>query len=461
MDKSIKQKLFSGGLWVVIGKIIALPSSLAVIALLSRLLNPEQMGVYFLIFSVVNFSVMFSLLGMELSIVRILSESLTLNQSGRVRNAIKYMLQLGLLSSITVAVLLVSGIGQLLSKQIFNSILMSEIIYYPAIWLILFTIQRLIAEAFRGLHDIQFATIFNGLISNIISAIVLGFIFWKYGKADITLTLSVIISAYALNLIFAYAFLVKRTDKLSSRNTGTISRTDIMKTSWPLYFSFIALSGLQQSHLWLLGYYSTKESVAIFGAVFRIMIIITASLEIVRLIIPPMISQLYTQKRYSEVAKVLCSTATIAGVPSIIGLFLIIFFGKSLLYYLYGNHYTMGYTALIVMSVAYLVDVLTGTPGILLIMASKEKILLLFSIISGSIGISLSILLVNSMDFVGVAIGAGIGIIVQNLLMAFYCFKKMSINTFMSFNEALHITSKVRYAIVNDGIYNSFCKLFK
>ena len=342
MHKSIKQKLFSGGVWVVAGKILGLFSGLAVNAFLARLLSSGEMGVYFLILSLVNFFAMFALLGMDRSIVRIVSESLALDLPARAREAVRYVLQFGLVSSITVAILLVSGIGQLLSEKIFSSILMSGLIYYAAIWLVLFTIQRLIAEAFRGLHDIRFATIFNGLIASVISAVALGLILWRHEKADINLALSVIIAAYGINIVLAFSFLSKSIGKLSDKNTGAISRTDVMRTSWPLYFTNIVLLSLQQGHLWLLGYYSTKESVAIYGAVVRLLVLITAALSIVTLVIPPMISQLYTKKRYSEVEKVLRSTATIAGVPSGIALLLMMFFGKSMLFYLYGDLYTRG-----------------------------------------------------------------------------------------------------------------------
>ena len=437
MDKSIKHKLVSGGLWVVGVKIIGLFSGVAVTALLARLLTLDEMGVYFLIFSLVTFSTLFSLLGMDRSVVRIVSESLALEQTDRARDAVKYVFQFGLVASIIVAILLVSGIGQWLSEKIFNSTLMAGIIYYAAIWVIIFTIQRLIVEVFRGFHDIRFAAIFNGLICSVISTVILSLILWKHEKTDIYLVLSVIIAAYAINVIFALAFLLGSTGKLSSKNARLISRSDIMRTSWPLYLTTLLLNGLQQSHLWLLAYYSVEESVAIYGAVLRLLALITVTLDIVRFVIAPMISELYAKKRYHEVEKVLRSTATIAGVPSLIALLIVMFFGKSILLYLYGSHYTIGYTALLVLSLAHLINVLTGIPAVLLVMASKEKFLLLSAFVSGSMGICLSILLVGSMDYLGVCIGAGVGIVLQNLFMAGYCLNKMSINTFMSLREVV------------------------
>jgi O-antigen/teichoic acid export membrane protein len=68
-------------------------------------------------------------------------------------------------------------------------------------------------------------------------------------------------------------------------------------------------------------------------------------------------------------------------------------------------------------------------------MSAKEKVLLAISIFSGSLSILVSFILVDRFDYIGVAIGSGVGITVQNLLMAGYCLKKMKINTYMSLRE--------------------------
>jgi O-antigen/teichoic acid export membrane protein len=433
MDESIKQKLYSDGLWVVGLKILALPVGLVLVALLTRMLSPEEMGAYFLVASLVEFLVLFSLLGMQSSIVRIVSQALALKLPGRAWQAIRNVLRIGALSATAVAALLVLGVGQFVSEKIFNSTLISELIYYPAIWLALLSIQRLIAESFRGLHDIRHATLFNGLIQNFLCVAVLALLFGMNIKVDLSVILLIIVATYALNNLLGYVTLSRGTYK--SNGSGSIDVSEILKISWPLYFSAIFLTGLQQGHLWLLGFYSTPESVAIFGAVSRVVILFTATLQIVRLIIPAMIAKLYAQKKYNDVEKILRTTATIAGVPSIIGLLLVLFFGKPILLHLYGEIYDSGGPVLTILAISHIINLLTGAPGVLLMMSSKEKVLLTISIVSGSFSILVSFILVNKFDYIGVAIGAGVGIAIQNLLMAGYCLKKMKINTFISLRE--------------------------
>jgi O-antigen/teichoic acid export membrane protein len=433
MDDSIKQKLYSGGLWVVGLKILALPIGLVLVILMTSMLSAEEMGVYFLCLSLVDFLVLFSLLGMERFIVRIIPESLSLNLPGRAGQAVRKVLRLGILSATAIAALLVIGLGQFVSVKIFSSALMNKLIYYLAIWLILATVQRLIAESFRGLHDTRFATLFDGLITNFLCVITLALLFWLDVQINISIILLILISAYAANLLLGSVTLSRGTAKLTG--DGSIFVSEILKTSWPFCFSAIFLTGLQQGHLWLLGFYSTTESVAVYGAAWRVVVLLTATLQIVRLVIPAMVAKLYAEKKYEDLEKILRSTATIAGVPSIIALLLIMILGKPLLLHLYGESYASGDLILTILAVANIINLATGVPGVLLMMSSKEKVLLAISIFSGSLSILLSFILVNRFDYIGVAVGSGAGIAVQNLLMAGYCYKKMHINTFISFRE--------------------------
>ena len=448
MEKALLQKLLSGGLWVLLGKVLSLFSGLILISILTRLLSQDDMGLYFLIFSLVNFGLLFSLLGMDRSIVRIISEAVALEQYGKIKSAIRNVLQIGITASLMLSLLLLTGIGGMISESLFRSRQLKDILYLPAIWICLLTLQTLITEAFRGLNDIRFATLFGGVLPNLINAGVLGAILFWYKNVDISVVLYVMIGAFTANIFIAFLSLKGITRKFSDNSQEHISKKGIIQNSWSLYITFMFLSGLQHGHFWILGYFSSKESVAIFGTVLRLIILLTAALEIVRLVIPPLIGQLYTRKDYAQVETVLRTTATLAGLPSVVGILLIIFFGKSALFYLYGSAYTAGYNALVVMSMAHLINVFAGTPGILLIMASKEKIILGFAMISGVIAISVSLLLVQKLDYLGVSFGAAFGIASQSIFMALYCKRALKIKTFMSASSILNTVHHIRPLLV-------------
>lgn len=444
IDNIIKKRLFSGGMWVVGGKMLAFISGIAVNAFLSRILTPEDMGLYFLMVSLVTFSMMFSMLGMERVIVRIISGALALEQPARARQAVKYVLQFGLLSAVIVALLLISGGGQFVSQKIFQSTLISKIIYLPAIWLVIYAMQSLTAESFRGFHDMRFATLFNGPFSSLLIVSALSFVFFTDRTVGIQQVLIIIISAYAVNLCLASFLLQRKTAMLEKSKERLITRSDLMKSSWLLYATNILIFLMNAGPLWLLAHFSTKEHVAIFGAAARLMVLITSSLQLLKLTILPTIGHLYAKKEFAALEKILRSSATLAGLPAILGLLLVILASKNILLIVYGQQYTAGYSALLVLSVANIINVFTGTPGALMVMASKEKSLMIFAFISGVFGLGLCFLLVDYLDYMGIAIGQGCGLVMYNVLMMIYCRKKLSLTTLMSFQELLYIGRRIR-----------------
>jgi len=437
MELSIKEKLLSGGLWVTGGKFFGLGSRLVLNALLARLLSPDDLGVYFLIFSLVNFAMLIASLGMDRSVVRTVSDALALDQPERANQAVRYVLQIGFVSSLLVAILLVSGSGQFLSVKLFGSQEMSDLIYYPAVWLILFTMQMIVVESFRGYHDIRFATIFSGITTHTIGSVALGLIFLNFRRIDLESAIIVVMSAYAANVTIALFLLLRKVGWRGNRTTekSMTSRAEMLKTSRILYFTSFSLYFMEIGPFWLLAYFSSKESVAVYGAMMRLIVLITSTLAMIKLVILPMIRHLYATRDYVRLEKVLRTTATLAGIPSIIGLLLIIFFGKPIIAVVFGERYIAGYYTLVILSSAHLVNVLTGTPGALMVMASKEIYMLLFSLISCAVSIAIAFYLVHPLDYAGVAIGAGAGIILQNFLMAWFCIKKLSLNTFMDLRE--------------------------
>lgn len=402
------------------------------------------MGLYFLTVSLVTFSMMFSLIGMERVIVRIISEALAFEQPARARQAVKYVLQFGLLSAVIVALLLISGAGQFVSQKIFQSTLISKFIYLPAIWLVIYAMQSLTAESFRGFHDIRFATLFNGPFSRLFIVSALGFVFFTGRTMGIQQVLLIFISAYAVNLCLASFLLQRKIAIIEKSKERLITRSDLMKSSWLLYVTNIFIFFMTSGPLWLLAHFSTKEHVAIYGAAARLMVLITTSLQLLKLMILPTIGHLYAKKAYEELEKVLRSSATLAGLPAIFGLLLVILASKTILLIVYGQDYTAGYSTLLVLSVANIVNVFTGTPGALMVMASKEKFLMIFAFISGTAGLGLCFLLVGPLDYLGIAIGQGSGLAIYNVLMMIYCRKQLSLTTLMSFQELINIVRKIR-----------------
>ncbi|HNR14324.1 MAG TPA: oligosaccharide flippase family protein, partial [Thermodesulfobacteriota bacterium] len=287
MNLSVRKEVTQNWIWVILGKAITLCTGFATNVILARLLSPQDLGVYFLLFSFVNLGVLISLLGMERTVVRMVSQLLALDQRARAYALIKRVLLLGASASVIIALLLGCGPGQLVAEKLFKSSLMSSLIGLAVLWIMLFTIQRLIAESFRGLHNVKLATIFNGLFGNGLIALALALLLFLKTSPSISDIITIVIVSYCVNVALSLRTLLRSSPSTSPAPDYPASIRSIVLETRYLYALSIMIFVLDSGHLWLLGSISDKESVAILGAIDRLMILITTGLFAMRLSISP------------------------------------------------------------------------------------------------------------------------------------------------------------------------------
>jgi len=182
----LKRRLLSGGAWAFAGKIITVISSLVVNFLLARLLTPEEMGAYFLTFSLVSVAAMIAQLGLSQTVVRLVAESIGTGQPGRAAAAIRIVFRFGAIGSLLMAGFLALGIGAWIARTVFDSTIMAGVILLASLWVMVMTCQNLLAESFRGFHDIRLATIFGGLVTSVLSALLFGVLWVWQGRASLS-----------------------------------------------------------------------------------------------------------------------------------------------------------------------------------------------------------------------------------------------------------------------------------
>ena len=73
---SLAVRIFKGGAWAFIFRLLASVSGFVTSVLLARLMAPAEVGAYFLLLSAVSVVAAFSLFGLNFSLVRLVAEAL-------------------------------------------------------------------------------------------------------------------------------------------------------------------------------------------------------------------------------------------------------------------------------------------------------------------------------------------------------------------------------------------------
>lgn len=408
----IARRILSGGAWVAGGKGIAVVSTLIAQALLARLLPPEDVGAYFLMFSMVSIAAMLSHVGLNVAVVRFTAGALARGESGTAARVIRLSLSWGMAGAAFVAFFLLASSWVVPST--FDPRLVAAMAA-GSLWMFCFAAQTLVAEAFRGLHDIRAATLVSGVASGVL--IIFGFLWLAFSSTAASLQRVVVVSAVAVAIIAVVGagVLVRRLRVLGGG--GTLKLPTLMRTSLPLWASSLMLLLIGQADLWITGVFTSGESVAVYGAAWRIVSIISMPLLIVNGVLPPLIADLYARGEKARLERVLQRTAIIAGVPATVLLTFLAFYGSDVLRIVYGDYYASGAGIVAILSIGQIVNVLAGSCGLVLMMTGHHDTMMLVSVLSAVFMVVLSIALVGRWGATGVAVGAAGGLALQNVLM--------------------------------------------
>jgi O-antigen/teichoic acid export membrane protein len=430
---SIKRRLVSGGFWTLSNRLLVTLTQLAALALLARLLSPEDMGVYFLIANLVAVLTVISQLGLTQTVVRLIADALARNQLGRARIAIRDVLILGTLSAAVTGIILQFGLGQWLAHTVFHSDRMAAMTLWVALWAMAQTVQRFLDEMFRGLHDLRLVAIFSGLVTGILTVGFYAVLYWTRGEADLRNVLILNVLAFGISVVMAGVVLSLKIRPL--RGEGEIAVREIVAISWPLFLASITNIILVRADLWILGMYVPEHEVAVYGAAARIIALVTIPLTMAGAILAPMIVELHAQDQKERLEKVLRAVATLGGLPAVVIIVLFVFVGQPGLELIYGDAlYREGWLVLVLLGLGQLANVWSGVCGQLLMMTGHQMAIMLITLASSALAILGALLAVQPFGMYGVACAFAVAIALQNIGMAAYGHSKLGVRSSMLLN---------------------------
>ena len=239
-------------------------------------------------------------------------------------------------------------VGDLVGKYIFHSTALVAVIGLMTGWMAISAVQEIMAETFRGFHDIRMATLFGGLatggksaglIMRVMLLVCLLLLWATSGQADLR---TVMLASSRLGrrergpgrLVLAQEGLYPR----YAGRGGSDKREGELRDAFPILLisltSFVLLSA---ADLWILGDFRSKEEVGVYGAASRLVTLIAMPLLLTNLVLPPIIAEMYAQGRTNELERTLRGFSTLSGVPSLLVLIVFMLLGGPILGLVYGD----------------------------------------------------------------------------------------------------------------------------
>jgi O-antigen/teichoic acid export membrane protein len=422
---------------------------------LARLLTKQEFGVYFLAFSIISLGAVIGSLGLPKTVLRFVAENMTLGQPGRARRAIYTALGLGALGALCISPAYLFIVGDLVSRYLFQSSALVAIIGLTAGWMAISTMQEIMAETFRGFHDIRMATLFGGLatggksaglIMRVMLLACLVLLLATVGHTDLRTVMLASVGAGAASSLLAALFLHNKISSLGTQGMeNRISVGDELRDAFPILIisltSFILLSA---ADLWILNYFGSKDEVAVYGVAARLVTFIAMPLLLTNLVLPPIIAEMYAQDRTAELEGTLRSFSTLSGIPSLLVLILFMLLGGPILGLVYGAKLFppgslaihQGAIVLVLLSAGKLAAVWAGSCGAVLQFTGHQRSMLRVNLLTSPLFIIGALLVVRDYGPIGIASMTAAVTVLQNAALVLVAKRKTGMWTHVSLSPS-------------------------
>lgn len=382
---SVRNRLLRGGLWALVGHAGHAALPMAQYALLARLLTPDDLGAYFIALSVANLMTAIACLGIPAALVRFIAGSLAQGAPEPIRGTLAKGRAFAFGVSVALSMLLCGPPGVLLAEDVFTSSALSSSLPWLALWGTALSQHRITMEGFRGFGDMRNVALLGQLAPA--GGACLVFLVLASRSHVLHVDTAVAVSAGSQVIFSTIGVLGLYLRWLRRLPRASAHFANLLRVSWFLGAEGILSFAMSQAHLWLLAAVSTDTQVAIFSAAARVTALVTFPLVIAAAALPPLVSELYTQRRLEPLQRMLRTVAGLTALPALAILLPLTLLGGSALSLLYGEFYAAGHTTLAILAIGQIISALSGVPGIALQMTSGERLRFLLTVASGVTGL--------------------------------------------------------------------------
>lgn len=419
--RTFKHRLLSGGMWGFVGRAATVLIGFVSNALLARLLSPQDLGTYFLALSIVTLGAVIGSLGLNQAGVRFLAASMGLSQFRRARGVVRLVIALGLLGALGIGTTY-ALLGGLVGR-VFESPALVAVSGLIAGWAAVATVQGLLSEIFRGLHDIRLATVFgsltsgNGLVPGVLLIACLVSMWWVRGEASLALVMFLAAGSGLASALMAGWFLRRKVSVITSEGAGgKITAREMLQVAWPLLLTNLTLFALAQADVWILSAFRSQEEVAVYGAAARLVALVTIPLLVSNTFVPPLIAEMHAQGKREELERMLRTTATLSGIPAFLAFAIFVLASEPLLDLVFGDYYGAGASILVLLGVGQVARVWCGACGTTLMMSGHQRTMMLVTLASGLAAVAVGFYTVDRYGGLGVAAATALGNVLQSVL---------------------------------------------
>ncbi len=230
-----------------------------------------------------------------------------------------------------------------------------------------------------------------------------------------------------ISMCLGMYWLFRLTPEMVLRSSPVFHSVEWLKMSVPLFFMFSVNLMLTTTDILMIGYFITTEYAGFYSVAFRVVSLISFGLLAVNSILAPLISNLHSTGKLSDLKRITWLSAwAIFAYAIVISSFLLLF-GKSVLN-LFGEQFSVAYSALVVLIIGQMINSMTGSVTIFMNMTGHHNKMAIFFVLSLALNVILNITFIPYYGLNGAAIASIASMGFCNISMCIWVYRNLNIN---------------------------------
>ncbi len=427
ISKRKSSAMAKGGIGSILLKLSRTFFGLIVGVVLARILGADEFGIYTYVFSIITLISLPAQFGLPQLMVRYIPKYEVEGEWAKIKGILNASNVFVILASI-----LVIGISLALVQTGLLDVSSDKLntFYWGLALVPAIALTSLKGATLRGFRHIILGLFPDNFIRHcafVVALLVFSFIAKEWVTAETAMALNFLSVSLAF-LIGAY-WVSNKMPQQSKRIAPTYRLKEWGIVAVPLLLNGGMYLVNSKIDIILLGWYKNAEQVGIYEIGWRGASLVSFGLIALNGMLAPYISQLYHKNKIQKLQKII-TISVVLNTLIALGVFCTYYlFGDYILSTVFGEEFTQGYTVLLILGGAHLVNVISGPSGIILNMTGYEKTVLWGLILSAIINIVFNFILIPEYGMEGAAIASLISYFIWNTFLVLMTLKKVEINS--------------------------------
>ncbi len=426
--RGLQAVLLKGGAASLVIKAVSTLLGMWVAILLARGLGPDNYGVYTHVMAIVSVLALPAQVGLPALVVRETAKAQATGQWGLMRGLWRWASLVALGASLVVVGLAVAG-GWCLREQlnpVHTQTMLIALLMTPVV-----ALGTLRGSALQGLKRLVAGQLPEQILRPLVYALVLT-IFLNAAPGRLTPVGAMGFYCGTACLVFAVGAILLWRARPAPLRAGPPPVYE-KRAWWQAVLPLSLISGVgvlkSQTDILMLGWLLPSEQVGIYRAAVSVAGLVAFGLQAVNMVVAPYFAKFHAEGDRVRLQKLVTRTGWLMLALAVPVVMVLLVSGGAVLALLFGPVYREGSVALAIMAAGQLVNVATGSVGVLLNMTGHEKDILRGSILSAVLNVVLNLVLIPRLGVSGAAVASSVTLSFQMITLCFYVRQRLGIRT--------------------------------